>query len=118
VVKDNTGAVIPELMLRVRNSGNRIETNTSTDAQGIYVSPPLHPGDYTVRSKLLDSAKCVESVRLEVGQRVAADVTLAVGTTAETIEVQASGELLETESSSVSNLTHRGGGQESSFERS
>jgi hypothetical protein len=104
VVKDNTGAVIPGAHVTVRNSGTGLTTNTSTDAQGIYVSPPLHPGDYTVQVEVAGFSKVVESVRLEVGQRVAADVTLAVGTTAETIEVQASGELLETESSSVSNL--------------
>ncbi len=104
VVKDNTGAVIPGAHVTVRNSGTGLTTNTSTDAQGIYVSPPLHPGDYTVQVEVAGFSKVVESVRLEVGQRVAADATLAVGTTAETIEVQASGELLETESSSVSNL--------------
>jgi hypothetical protein len=81
-----------------------LTTNTSTDAQGIYVSPPLHPGDYTVQIEVAGFSKVVEKVRLEVGQRVAADATLAVGTTAETVEVQATGELLETESSSVGNL--------------
>ena len=48
VVKDNTGAVIPGAHVTVRNSGTGLTTNTSTDAQGIYVSPPLHPGDYVV----------------------------------------------------------------------
>jgi len=104
VVKDNTGAVIPSAHVTVRNTGTGLATITSTDAQGIYVSPPLHPGDYTVEIDVPGFGKVVEKVRLEVGQRVAADATLAVGTTAETIEVQASGELLETESSSVSNL--------------
>jgi hypothetical protein len=102
VVKDNTGAVIPSAHVTVRNTGTGLATITSTDAQGIYVSPPLHPGDYTVEIDVPGFGKVVEKVRLEVGQRVAADATLAVGTTAETIEVQASGELLETESSSVS----------------
>ena len=46
----------------------------------------------------------MEKIRLEVGQRAAADATLAVGSAAETIEVQASGQPPETESSTVSNL--------------
>ena len=104
VVKDNTGAVIPGAHVAVRNTGTGLTTLTSTDAQGIYVTPPLHPGDYTVQIDVAGFSKVVESVRLEVGQRVAADANLAVGTAAETIEVQASGELLETESSSVGNL--------------
>ncbi|MGA2351671.1 MAG: carboxypeptidase regulatory-like domain-containing protein [Terracidiphilus sp.] len=104
VVNDNTGAVIPGAHVTVRNTGTGLTTNTSTDAQGIYVSPPLHPGDYTVQIEVPGFSKVVEKVRLEVGQRVDADANLAVGTTAETVEVQASGELLETESSSVGNL--------------
>jgi hypothetical protein len=104
VVKDNTSAVIPGAHVTLRNTGTGLATLTSADAQGIYVSPPLHPGDYTVEIDVPGFSKVVEKVRLEVGQRVGADATLTVGTTAETIEVQASGELLETESSSVSNL--------------
>ena len=104
VVKDNTGAVIPGAHVTVRNTGTGLATLTSTDVQGIYVSPPLHPGDYTIEIDVPGFRKVVERVRLEVGQRVAADATLVVGSTAETIEVQATGELLETESSSVSNL--------------
>ena len=80
VVKDNTGAVIPGAHVAVRNTGTGLTTLTSTDAQGIYVTPPLHPGDYTVQIEVAGFSKVVESVRLEVGQRVAADANLAVGT--------------------------------------
>ena len=104
VVKDTSGAAIPNAPVILRNSGTGIVTHISTDAEGIYVTPPLNPGNYTIEIDEPGFKKVVESVRLEVGQRVAADATLAVGTNAETVEVQASGELLETESSSVSNL--------------
>ncbi|MGA2049379.1 MAG: carboxypeptidase regulatory-like domain-containing protein [Terracidiphilus sp.] len=104
VVKDNTGAVIPNAPVTIRNAETGIASNISTDAQGLYVSPPLHPGNYTVEIDVPGFSKVVEKVRLEVGQRVAANSTLKVGSNAETIEVQASGQLLETESSSVGNL--------------
>jgi len=103
-VKDNTGAVIPNAHVAEQNTGTRLTTNSITDSQGIYVSPPLHPGDYDVVVEAPGFSKVVEHVRLEVGQRVSADFALTVGSNAETIEVQASGELLETETSSVSNL--------------
>jgi hypothetical protein len=104
VVRDNSGAVIPNAPVTVRNAETGLASNIVTGAQGLYVSPPLKPGNYTVAIDVPGFRKVVEMVRLEVGQRVAADATLAVGTNAEMIEVQASGELLETESSSVSNL--------------
>ena len=103
-VKDNTGAVIPGAHVTVRNTGTGLATITSADGQGIYVSPPLHPGDYTVEIDVAGFNKVIEKARLEVGQRAAADATLAVGSNAETIEVQATGQLLDTESSTVGNL--------------
>ena len=104
VVKDHTGAVIPSAQVSVQNTGTGLTTNTTTDSQGIYVSPPLHPGDYKVLVEAPGFSKVEEHVRLEVGQRVSADAALAVGTAAETIEVQTNSELLETESSNVGNL--------------
>ena len=104
VVTDNSGALIPNAHVTLQNIGTGLTTNSTTDSQGNFVSPPLHPGDYNVVVEAPGFSKVVEHIRLEVGQRVSADVALTVGTNAETIEVQASGELLETESSSVSNL--------------
>ena len=104
VVRDNSGAVIPDAHVAVRNSDTGLATNTITDAQGLYVSPPLKPGNYTIEIDVPGFKTIVEKVRLEVGQRAAADATLAVGAAAETVEVQATGQLLETESSTVSNL--------------
>jgi hypothetical protein len=104
VVKDDTGAVIPNAPVSVRSTETGLANNTTTDAQGLYVSPPLTPGNYVVEIEVPGFSNVVEKIRLEVGQRVAANATLAVGTTAETIEVQATGELLETETSTVGNL--------------
>ena len=104
VVKDNTGGVIPNAHVTLRNDSTGLASNISTDGQGLYVSPPLNAGNYTVEIDVPGFRKVVEKVRIEVGQRLAADATLAIGSTAETIEVQSSGELLDTESSTVSNL--------------
>ncbi len=104
VLKDNTGAVLPNAPVTVRNTATGLTTDSTSDGQGLFVSPPLKPGDYAVEINVPGFKKVVETVRLEVGQRVSADATLAPGANSETVEVQASGELLETDSSSVSNL--------------
>src|SRR6202453_3692975 len=104
VVRDNSGAVIQKAHVAVHNDSTGLTTNTETDSQGIFVSPPLHPGNYSVEIEAAGFQTEVEHVRLEVGQRVSADATLVVGAAAQTVEVQSTGELLETESSSVSNL--------------
>ena len=104
VVKDNSGAVVVKAHVTVRNTDTGLSSNTSTDAQGLYVSPPLNPGNYDIEVDVPGFTKVVEHVRLEVGQRATADIALAVGANAETIEVQDTGAVLDTESSSVSNL--------------
>ena len=104
VVKDNSGAVVPNAHVTVRDTGTGLATNTVTDTDGIYVTPPLHPGNYEVAVESPGFNSVVEHVRLEVGQRLAVDAALTVGSTAETVEVQSSAEILETESSSVGNL--------------
>ena len=77
IVKDNTGAAIPNAHVDVLNANTGLKSNTNSDSQGIFVSPPLHPGDYTVVVEAPGFSKVVEHVRLEVGQRVNADTVAA-----------------------------------------
>ena len=48
--------------------------NDTARIQGLYVSPPLNPGDYNVEVEAPGFRKVVENVRLEVGARAAANV--------------------------------------------
>jgi hypothetical protein len=105
VVRDNSGAVIAKAQVNIRNAATGLTNSTVTDSNGIYVSPPLDPGDYTVGFESAGFGKVQEHVRLEVGQRAAADAVLVVGNAAtQTVTVEATHELLESETSTVSNL--------------
>jgi len=105
VVRDNSGAVVAKAQVSIRNTATGIANSTVTDSQGLYVSPPLDPGDYTVEFEAAGFGKVQENIRLEVGQRAAADAVLVVGNAAtQTVTVEATNELLESETSTVSNL--------------
>lgn len=105
VVRDKSGAVIAKAQVSIKNNATGIVNNTVTDSDGLYVSPPLDPGDYTIQFEASGFGKVQEHIRLEVGQRAAADAFLAVGPTdTQTVTVEATDELLETETSTVSNL--------------
>ena len=105
VVRDNSSAVIAKAQVNIRNQATGLTSSTVTDSQGIYVSPPLDPGDYIVEFDAPGFGKVQEHVRLEVGQRAAADAVLAVGNAGtQTVTVEATNELLESETSTVSNL--------------
>jgi outer membrane receptor protein involved in Fe transport len=103
-VHDNSGAVIANTQVSIRNAATGLANNTVTDSQGLYVSPPLPPGDYNVEFEAAGFGKLQEHVRLEVGQRVAADAILKVGEANQTVTVEATTQLLESETSTVSNL--------------
>ncbi|WP_180540247.1 TonB-dependent receptor, partial [Nevskia soli] len=104
VVRDPSGAVIARAQITIQNVATGVTTNLDTDSDGLYVSPPLKPGDYSVNFEAPGFGKVQEKVRLEVGQRVAADAALQVGNASTTVTVEATNSLLETESSTVSNL--------------
>ena len=48
VVKDNSGALVPNAHVTVQNIGTGITANSTTDSQGIFVAPSLRAGDYNV----------------------------------------------------------------------
>jgi hypothetical protein len=104
VVRDKSGAVVSNTQVTIRNAATGLASNTVTDSQGIYVSPPLSPGDYNLEFEAAGFGKLQEHVRLEVGQRVAADATISVGQASQTVTVEATAQLLESETSTVSNL--------------
>ncbi len=104
VVRDNSNAVIAKAQVSIKNRATGLSSTTVTDSQGIFVSPPLDPGDYDIEFSAAGFGTVREHVRLEVGQRAAADAVLVVGTNTQTVTVEATNELLETETSTVSNL--------------
>jgi outer membrane receptor protein involved in Fe transport len=104
VVRDSSGAVIAVAQVNIRNAATGLNNATVTDSRGLYVSPPLNPGDYNVEFEASGFGKVQEHIRLEVGQRAAADAVLTVGQNNQTVTVEATSQLLESESSTVSNL--------------
>src|ERR1700683_646110 len=104
VVRDTSGAVIAGAQVNIRNAATGLNNATVADSRGLYVSPPLNPGDYNVEFEAAGFGKVQEHIRLEVGQRAAADAVWVGGQNTQTVTVEATNALLETETSTVSNL--------------
>jgi hypothetical protein len=105
LVKDSTGAAINKAQVTLRDTTTGLTTVTSTNGEGLYVSPPLTPGTYDVKVEAPGFKVAVEHVSLEVAQRITADAVLAVGATSETVEVKATGALqLDTDTSTISDV--------------
>src|SRR2546427_5508195 len=72
-----------------------------TNQQGRFEAPALLPDDYELRVEASGLATAKQSLRLEVGQKLAVDITLRVGSVTEGVEVTAGREVLQTTDASV-----------------
>lgn len=103
IVTDQKGAVIPGAQVTVTNvATNATYSTVSTDA-GLYTIPYLEAGTYSVAiSKAGFSQVTVGGVTLTPSGTSRSDVTLQVGSATAVVEVQATAEQIQTESSNIS----------------
>jgi outer membrane receptor protein involved in Fe transport len=104
LVRDSSGAVVDHAQVTLKNAATGLPANTTTNGEGIYVSPPLNPGAYEVKITAPGYSSLINHVRLEVAQRLTVDATLSVGATAESVDVQADTVQFDTETATISNL--------------
>jgi hypothetical protein len=101
-VTDSTGAVVPEAVITVTDSATNIDRKTTSDTNGNYEVPDLAPGTYRVKADKVGFRGFVaSSVLLDAGQVRRVDVPLQVGSTAETITVEAGAALIQTDSGTI-----------------
>jgi len=72
-----------------------------TNQQGRFEAPALLPDDYEVRIEASGFAPETQSLRLEVGQKIAIEIGLKVGSVAQGVRVTAASEVLRTTDASV-----------------
>jgi hypothetical protein len=72
-----------------------------TNQQGLFDAPALLPDDYELRTEAQGFAVARQSVRLEVGQKLAVEIILNVGGIKEGVNVVAGSEVLRTTDASV-----------------
>ena len=103
-VKDPSSAVLPGVRVQVINTGTDAMETTATDAQGFYRVENLPVGTYTV-SFSAAGFKTLErkGITLLISQVAEIDVSLAIGSTTQTIEVSSAPPMLQTEDTVVSN---------------
>src|SRR5712692_9498715 len=72
-----------------------------TNQQGVFEAPALLPDDYELRIEASGFAIAKQTLRLEVGQKLALDIALKIGSVAEGVKVTAGSEVLHTTDASV-----------------
>jgi hypothetical protein len=103
VVTDPTGSSVSGATVKVRNEDTGVETALVTNDSGAYATPPLVLGNYSVTVDHAGFKTSVNSgIRLLGAETIRKDVTLAVGSVSESIEVKAGAEQLQVTTPDVS----------------
>ena len=101
-VVDPSGATVPNATLTLTEPSTGFTTTVKANASGDYTFPDLQPGTYTLAASASGFAgKTYKSVVVYAGRTSNLKVELQVGTSAQTVEVSAQGEVLETTSNTL-----------------
>src|SRR5437016_5177406 len=87
-VSDPSGSPIPRAAVRMTETEKQTVHSTLTDASGRYVLPNLPVGPYKLGIQASGFKDYVQSgIVLQVGNNIAINVTMQVGSVSETVEV-------------------------------
>src|SRR5437016_7934612 len=108
IVKDATGAVVPDAKVTAVNTDTKLSRQALTDASGTYRIPALNHGPYRVEAEAAGFKKeTMSGIVLEVGLQVRADLDLQVGEVTQTLEVSGHASLVNTESNQIGGVIDR-----------
>ena len=100
-VKDQSGAVAPNVAVTATNIETNVTRSTVTNSAGVYSFPELTPGRYRVKATASGFEASAVNLELQVQQTARVDFTLTVGSSTQTVEVSAGAEMLSTENATV-----------------
>lgn len=101
-ITDSTGSVISGAKVTVVNLGTQFVSSSTATAEGGYYVPYLIPGTYRLTIESQGFKKYVrDGITLRTNEQPRVDVALEVGQLTETVSVEASAPLLETESATA-----------------
>ncbi|HUQ94986.1 MAG TPA: carboxypeptidase regulatory-like domain-containing protein [Bryobacteraceae bacterium] len=105
VVRDTQAGAIPGAPVTAENIATGIKTPATTNDAGIYFFPALPVGVYRLTVSFQGfQTRVLDKIRLQVDQRLTADFDLQVASVQEQVMVQTSAVLLETTTSTLSQV--------------
>ena len=103
VVKDPSGAAIPDAAISIVNLSNGDVRDLVTNREGFYSAPNLLPGAYSVTATAQGFKRAVQKdIALTIGAQQSLSLTLEVGAISQSVEVQGTPPDIQTQSSTLS----------------
>lgn len=103
-ITDTTGAVVPGAAVSISAADTGVMKKITTDSAGFYSVGPLNPGDYTVTVSLQGFRTLAVKTVVKTGTATSGNFQLSLGSTSETIEVNAGALQVNTEQPGVSDV--------------
>ena len=101
-VSDSTGAIVAGAKVNVLNAETAFRSESITSAEGAYYVPYLAPGTYRLTIETAGFKKHQhDGIQIRTGEIPRIDVTLEVGAVTESVKVEGSALLLETETAAA-----------------
>ena len=101
-VRDPSGAAVAGVTVTITNIRTNVAKTATTDEMGIYEIPTLQPSEYQITAESKGFKKqVVTGVVLQVNQVARMDITMQLGDVVESVTVEASALLVQTETGSV-----------------
>jgi hypothetical protein len=104
-VVDQSGAAVPNAPIVITDVDTNTVTHVTSNASGEYTAPGLPVGHYSVSAEVKGFKKFEQTgIPLNVGDRRTVDITLQIGSTTESVVVQAEAVQVQSESGEVSSV--------------
>src|SRR6266704_3841246 len=96
VVRDSSGAVIPQATVTLHNTNTGTDREGLTNDSGLYVFVSVPPGEYVLKVTKDGFTTATQAAHVVVNQASTQDFTLRVGSTQQSVTVEAFAVNLET----------------------
>src|SRR5262245_1955197 len=97
LLRDQTDAIVPGATVQLKNVKTEVVLHTTSNESGLFIFPPVVPGDYTVTAENAELRAAIADLKLEVGSARTLNVTLLPRQLEQDITVEAAAPQLITE---------------------
>ncbi len=102
-ITDPTGRAVPQAQILIKNVATGVERTVSTNTDGFYTAVNLLPGEYQIRVTATGfNTEVKTGITMNVGAQQTFDLTLKVGTVANTVRVTTEAPAVQLTSSEIS----------------